>query len=66
MRAGLGKKGVCVGWECLGSQSPKNIRRGSSSRDPGVLEPRCAGRSVHMEGRVMTAIKRLFTYWGIN
>lgn len=50
----------------LGSQSPKNIRRGCSSRDPGVLEPRCGGRSVHMEERVMTAIKRLFTYWGIN
>lgn len=65
-RARLGKKGVCAGWECLGSHSPKNIRRGSSSRDPGVLEPRCGGRSVHMEERVMTAVKRLFTYWGIN
>ena len=57
---------VCAGWECLGGQSPKNIRRGSSSRDPGVPEPRCGGRSVHIGERVMTATKRLFTRWGIN
>lgn len=61
-----GEEGCVCGWECPGSHSPKNIRRGSSSRDPGVLEPRCGGRSVHMEERVMIAVKRLFTYWGIN
>lgn len=58
VRARLGKKGVCAGGGgSLGSLSPKNTRRESSSRDLRVLEPRCGEESIHMEERFMTALR---------
>ena len=58
VRDKLGKKGyLCGGWGSLGCQSPKNIRRGASSMDLGVLAPKCGEKSFHMEERVMIAIR---------